>query len=100
MVYLKTIMLLFKTLTIVTDQVIDTIMVVTLLIMQEYWFAVVYLMVDLLPAAIIMWQKFQNDRNWSFWVCLFFCQYLFFCFSESKCFNELDNINTAKYMKH
>jgi hypothetical protein len=47
-------MLLFKTLTIVTDQVIDTIMVVTLLIMQEYWFAVVYLTVDLLPAAVIM----------------------------------------------
>jgi hypothetical protein len=73
MAYLKKIMLLFKTLTIVTDQIIDIIMVVTLLIMQEYWFAVVYLTVDLLPAAIIMWQKFQADRDWSFWVCLKFC---------------------------
>jgi hypothetical protein len=73
MAYLKKIMLLFKTLTIVTDQVIDTIMVLTLLIMQEYWFAVVYLAVDLLPAAIIMWQKFQTDRNWSFWVFMNFC---------------------------
>jgi hypothetical protein len=86
MAYLKKIMLLFKTLTIVTDQVIDTILVVTLLLMQEYWFAVVYLTVDLLPAAIIMWQKFQIDRNWSFWVCLIFCQltkFLYFvCFSE------------------
>jgi hypothetical protein len=79
MAYLKKIMLLFKTLTIVTDQVIDTILVVTLLIMHEYWFAVVYLTVDLLPAAIIMWQKFQADRNWSFLVCLIFCQF-------TKCF--------------
>jgi hypothetical protein len=88
MAYLKKIMLLFKTLTIVTDQVIDIIMVVTLLFMQEYWFAVVYLMVDLLPAAIIMWQKFQADRNWSFWVCLIFCQLTkyFFVFSELKCY--------------
>jgi hypothetical protein len=69
MAYLEKIMLLFKTLTIVTDQVIDTILVVTLLFMQEYWFAVVYLTVDLLPAAIIMWQKFQADRNWNFLVC-------------------------------
>jgi hypothetical protein len=42
--------------------------------MHEYWFAVVYLTVDLLPAAIIMWQTFLSERNWSFWVCLIFCQ--------------------------
>ncbi len=69
MAYLKRIMLLFKTLTIVTDQVIDIILVVTLLLMKEYWFAGVYLTVDLFPGAIIMWQKFQTDRSWNFLVC-------------------------------
>jgi hypothetical protein len=71
MAYLKKIMLLFKTLTIVTDQVIDTILVISLLVLQEYWFAAVYLTVDLFPAAIIMWQTFQTDRSWSFLVCFF-----------------------------
>jgi hypothetical protein len=74
MAYLKKIMLLCKTLTIVTDQIIDIILVVTLLLMQEYWFAVVYLTVDLLPAAIIMWQKFQTDRSWNFLVCFHLSQ--------------------------
>ncbi len=64
MAYLKKMMLLFKTMTIVTDQVIDTILVVTLVLKKEYWFAIVYLTVDLLPAAIIMWQKFQTEKSW------------------------------------
>jgi hypothetical protein len=72
MAYFKRIMLLFKTLTIVTDQIIDIVLVVTLLFMKEYWFAVVYLTVDLFPAAVIMWQKFQTDRSWNFLVSLIF----------------------------
>jgi hypothetical protein len=57
-------MLLFKTLTIVSDQIIDIILVATLFIVKEYWFAVVYLAVDLFPAAVIMWQKFQTEKSW------------------------------------
>jgi hypothetical protein len=37
--YLKKIWLHFKLFTIVADQVVDTILVVSLFIMQEYWFA-------------------------------------------------------------
>jgi hypothetical protein len=70
--YLKTIMLLFKTLTIVSDQIIDIILVATLFIVKEYWFAVVYLAVDLFPAAVIMWQKFQTEKSWRVLVC-FIC---------------------------
>jgi hypothetical protein len=62
--YLKTILLLFKSLTIVADQIIDIILVATLFIIQEYWFAVVYLAVDVFPAAVIMWQKFQTEKSW------------------------------------
>jgi hypothetical protein len=70
--YLAKIMLLFKTLTIVVDQVIDIILVATLYFMKEYWFAVVYSAVDVFPAAIIMWQKFQTEKSWRVLVCLFF----------------------------
>ncbi len=70
--YLAKIMLLFKTITILADQVIDIILVATLFFMQEYWFAVVYSAVDLFPAAIIMWQKFQTEKSWRVLVCLFY----------------------------
>jgi hypothetical protein len=63
-------MLLFKTLTIVSDQIIDIILVATLFIVKEYWFAVVYLAVDLFPAAVIMWQKFQTEKSWRVLVCI------------------------------
>jgi hypothetical protein len=63
-------MLLFKTLTIVSDQIIDIILVATLFIVEEYWFAVVYLAVDLFPAAVIMWQKFQTEKSWRVLVCI------------------------------
>jgi hypothetical protein len=62
--YFKTILLLFKSLTIVADQIIDIILVATLFIIQEYWFAAVYLAVDIFPAAVIMWQKFQIEKSW------------------------------------
>jgi hypothetical protein len=62
--YLKTILLLFKSLAIVADQIIDIILVATLFIIQEYWFAAVYLAVDVFPAAVIMWQKFQTEKSW------------------------------------
>jgi len=38
--YLKKIWLHFKLFTIVADQVVDTILVVSLFTMQEYWFAI------------------------------------------------------------
>ena len=71
MAYLKRIMLLYKTIMIVADQIIDTILIVTLILLKEYWFAVVYLAVDIFPAAIIMWQKFQTERSWRVLVNLF-----------------------------
>jgi hypothetical protein len=67
--YLAKIMLLFKTLTIVADQVIDIMLVATLFFIKEYWFAIVYLAVDVFPAAIIMWQKFQTEKSWKVLVC-------------------------------
>jgi hypothetical protein len=70
--YLAKIMLLFKTLTIVADQVIDIILVATLFFIKEYWFAVVYSAVDVFPAAIIMWQKFQTEKSWRVLVSLIF----------------------------
>jgi hypothetical protein len=73
MAYLAKIMLLFKTLTILADQVIDIILVTTLFFMKEYWFAVVYSAVDLFPAAIIMWQKFLTEKSWRVLVsCCFY----------------------------
>jgi hypothetical protein len=70
--YLAKIMLLFKMLIIVADQVIDIMLVATLFFMKEYWFAVVYSAVDLFPAAIIMWQKFQTEKNWRVLVSCWF----------------------------
>jgi hypothetical protein len=62
--YFAKIVLLFKMLIIVADQVIDIMLVAALFFMKEYWFAVVYSAVDLFPAAIIMWQKFQTEKSW------------------------------------
>jgi hypothetical protein len=31
---------------------------------KEYWFAAVYLTVDLFPAAVIVWHKFQTEKSW------------------------------------
>jgi hypothetical protein len=67
-------MLLFKTITIVADQIIDIILVATVFLIQEYWFAVVYLAVDLFPAAVIMWQKFQTEKSWRVLVCFLYLQ--------------------------
>jgi hypothetical protein len=69
MAYLKKIMLHFKLLTIVADQVVDTILVVSLFLMQEHWFALVYLAVDIFPAVVVMWHMFQRKRSWKVLVC-------------------------------
>jgi hypothetical protein len=66
-------MLLFNTLTILADQFINIILVATLFFMKEYWFAVVFSAVDLFPAAIIMWQKFQTEKSWSVLVSCWIC---------------------------
>jgi hypothetical protein len=62
-------MLLLKTMLIVGDQIIDLIFFVRLLNVAEYFFAAVYLTVDLLPAIVIMWQKFPTESIWTVLVC-------------------------------
>ncbi len=60
----KRIYLLFSTLAIITDQIIDVALIVNLFILQEFWFAIIYLIVDFFPAVVIMWHKFQEEKNW------------------------------------
>jgi len=62
--YVKRIYLLFSTLAIITDQIIDVALIVYLFILQEFWFAIIYLIVDFFPAVVIMWHKFQEERKW------------------------------------
>jgi hypothetical protein len=62
--YVKRIYLLFSTLAIITDQIIDVALIVYLFILREFWFAIIYLIVDFFPAVVIMWHKFQQERNW------------------------------------
>jgi hypothetical protein len=35
-----------------------------LFILREFWFAIIYLIVDFFPAVITMWHKFQEEKNW------------------------------------
>jgi hypothetical protein len=68
--YRKKIMLLLKTMLIVGDQIVDIIFFIMLLERTEYFFGAVYLTVDLLPATIIMWQKFPTESIWTVLVLL------------------------------
>jgi len=49
---------------VVADQIADFIVFTSLLLFKEFWFALIYLAVDVLPAAIIMWHQFQEERSW------------------------------------
>ena len=62
--YVQRIYLLFSTLAIITDQMIDVALIVYLFFLREFWFAIIYLIVDFFPAVVIMWHKFQEERDW------------------------------------
>ncbi len=64
--YVKRIYLLFTTLAIITDQIMDVALIIYLFILREFWFAIIYLIVDFFPAVVIMWHKFQDERDWKF----------------------------------
>jgi|688.fasta_scaffold2502806_1 hypothetical protein len=52
--YIKKVHLVFKTIFVFSDQVYDIILLCTLLIGKEYWFAAFFLAVDLLPGLQII----------------------------------------------
>jgi hypothetical protein len=49
---------------VVVDHLTDILLIITLFDKKENWFAAIYLGVDVLPAFIIMWNKYQTERNW------------------------------------
>ena len=57
--YVKKVKLFFGTIFIVSDQFYDIVLFISLLIWKVFWFATVFLLVDLLPAAFIIWQKLK-----------------------------------------
>jgi hypothetical protein len=64
MEYIKNVRLLISTITVVVDQLSDLLLVATLLHLRQFWFGVNYLVVDVMPALIIMWHTFQTEKSW------------------------------------
>ncbi len=62
--YIRRFYLLLNTLFILADHVADIILITKLFQMQQYWFAAIYLAVDIFPAAVIIWKKYSTERNW------------------------------------
>ena len=56
--------LCFTTLTVVIDQLTDIAVFVTLFVLKQYWFAGLYLSVDLLPAMVFMLHKYKTEKSW------------------------------------
>ncbi len=52
--YIKKVHLFFKTIFVFSDQIYDIVLLCTLLIGKEYWFAAFFLAVDLLPGLQIV----------------------------------------------
>ncbi len=69
--YLKKVKLFFKTFFVVMDQVYDMILIISLFLWKKYWFASIFLVVDLLPAVFIMWHKFRYFFKFSFFNLFF-----------------------------
>ena len=63
-VYIKKVILFLKMLFVVVDHVTDILLIVTLFQINQVWFAAIYLTVDVFPAAIIMWSKYQKEQSW------------------------------------
>ena len=49
---------------IVADHLTDILLIVTLFQLEQFWYASIYLAVDVFPAAIIMWNKYQTEKSW------------------------------------
>jgi hypothetical protein len=62
--YIKNVRLLISTVTVVVDQLSDLVLVATLIPLGQFWFGVTYLVVDVMPAIIIMWHTFQTEKSW------------------------------------
>ena len=76
--YAKRHWLMFKTIAIVIDQLTDVFLIVTLFVMQQYWFAIVYMMADILPAAVLMLHQHSKEKSWKVIVSGMNTQSLFF----------------------
>ena len=71
-VYIRKVILFLKMVFVVIDHVTDILLIVTLFQINQVWFAAIYLTVDVFPAAIIMWSKYQKEQSWKVLVNLTF----------------------------
>ena len=55
------------------DQVNDIIWISTMFILREFQFAAVYLISEILPALIIMWNKYNVEESWKVLVNIKIC---------------------------
>jgi len=56
--------MIFKTVSVLIDEITDVSLIVTLFYLHQYWFATFYMAADILPAVIIMWHKYQSEQSW------------------------------------
>jgi hypothetical protein len=52
-------------------QVYDVIFFITLLVLEEYFFSVVFIVVDTLPGLCLVWDRFKKERTWKVLKLLF-----------------------------
>ena len=57
--HVKKVKRLSSTVFIVLDQIHDIILFISLIYLKEFWFASIFFLVDLLPAAFIIWHKYK-----------------------------------------
>ncbi len=72
MEYIKNVHLLISTVIVVVDQLSDFVMVASLIPLGQLWFGVNYLVVDVMPALIIVWHTFQTEKSWTVLVTDFY----------------------------
>ncbi len=57
--YVKKVKMFSSTMFVWSDQIYDMVLFIYLIIWKEFWFAGIFLVVDLLPAAFIIWNKLK-----------------------------------------
>ena len=57
--YVKNVKLFLSSSFVVADQFFDIFLITYLFIWKEFWFAAIFLFVDVLPAACIIWHKLK-----------------------------------------
>ena len=62
--YINNVYLLISTVLVVVDQLSDFVLVATLIPLGQLWFGVNYMVVDVMPALIIMGHMFLKERSW------------------------------------